>query len=169
MTFVEPFAAVPAPGRPQLFGPQTGLDSDPVPASLVGTTFGVYLKNAAHRSGSKTIPPPENLAASSSNMATGTPETGNLEQKRLAEVCQQFESLFVFQMLQAMRATVPEGGLFGTSMGQSVYKSMLDEQYALAMAKTGSMGIAKAMYDRLSKAIKPDQTDNPAPISLGPS
>lgn len=67
----------------------------------------------------------------------------------LEKASRQFESLLLNFMIREMRATVPESGLFPPSMAQDIFTSMLDEQYADAMAESGGIGLHKLLIDQL--------------------
>lgn len=64
------------------------------------------------------------------------------------EAAQQFESLFLQQMIKTMRDAVPDGGLMGSDQ-MDTYQGMYDEQLAVDLAKTGSIGIADLVYRQL--------------------
>lgn len=78
-------------------------------------------------------------------------EKGKDEEAKLMDACQQFESIFVHQMISQMRATIPEGGLFEKSQGEKIFQDMLDEKYAENISKAGGIGLAKILYDQLSE------------------
>ena len=62
----------------------------------------------------------------------------------LEEVAQEFESLFVFQMLKSARkAKLAEGILDGKA--HETYQTLLDQEYAKSMAKNQNFGIADAL------------------------
>lgn len=69
--------------------------------------------------------------------------------KQVMKVAQGFESIFVNQMLEAMRKTVTKGGLIPESSAEKTYAAMLDHEYAQAIAQTGELGLAKMVYDHL--------------------
>jgi len=69
----------------------------------------------------------------------------------LRPVAQQFEALFVQNMLKAMRQATPEGGLFNSS-GMESYQQMHDQQLALEMSQQGGIGLADAMVAQLQAA-----------------
>ena len=73
--------------------------------------------------------------------------------KRLMDACVEAESLFVGQMLKQMRSTVTKGELLHGGQTEEIFEDMLYDQYALSMSKTANLGIAKMMYQQLSKAI----------------
>lgn len=70
--------------------------------------------------------------------------------KKLKEACQELESVLVYQMIRAMRSTVPKGGLIDEGFGGEVFESMLDEEFARQMAKTGSTGLADLILRQLT-------------------
>jgi len=89
---------------------------------------------------------------------------GNLEQatqkkdEALMEACREFESIFVYYMLKAMRDTVPEGELIPRSMGEDIFESMLDEEIAKDVAKTDDFGLSKMLYEQLSRVnVHPEE------------
>ena len=68
----------------------------------------------------------------------------------LEEVAQEFESLFVFQMLKsARRAKLAEGIL--TNDANETYQSLLDQEYAKTIAKNQNFGIAEALVRQFGK------------------
>lgn len=74
---------------------------------------------------------------------------GHINQKLLS-ACQGFEAVFIKQMLDAMRNTVPKSGFLDGGIAQGIYKDMLYQQYADAMAKTANLGVARLLYNQLS-------------------
>lgn len=73
------------------------------------------------------------------------------DEKKLLEVCRDFESIFIKQMLDAMRNTVPESELTGGSLTEDIFEDMLYDEYAKEMSRTANLGIAEMMYQQLSK------------------
>lgn len=72
-----------------------------------------------------------------------------------AEAAGQVESLFAFQLLKAMRKTVPEDGLLSGGKGEDIARTLQDEMLADAIAKRGALGLAdqlRAGLDRLQPA-----------------
>ena len=87
------------------------------------------------------------------------PKTGHtqtLEQKlrRLRKVSQQFEAIFVRQMLQAMRKTVPNGGLLERGLQMEVYESLFDEKVAERIAQRNQLGLADLVFRQLAGKLK---------------
>lgn len=86
---------------------------------------------------------------------------GKQDPEREKVALQEFERVFLFQLLREMRSTVPENTLFGKSATNDYMQEMLDDHYAGVMAKSGQFGIAKQMEAQMHAprhptAEKPD-------------
>ncbi|MFZ5943904.1 MAG: rod-binding protein [Bacillota bacterium] len=88
------------------------------------------------------------------------------DKEKLINACQEFESLFIHQMISQMRAAIPEGGLLPKSQGEKIFEDMLDEQYALKMSKSGGIGLAKILYEDLSKNLASTNDDEPSTADI---
>lgn len=74
------------------------------------------------------------------------------DDQALMEACQELEAVFVNQLLRQMRATVPKNTLVEESMGSSIYKDMLDEEYSKMIAKSrNNFGLAEMLYKQLKR------------------
>lgn len=73
------------------------------------------------------------------------------DEKSLQSTCKQFESIFVNILMQNMRRTVSEGGLIEKSQAREMFEGMLDEEIAKEVSKEQGVGLAKTMYEQLSK------------------
>lgn len=83
-----------------------------------------------------------------------------------AEAAKQMESLFAFQLLKAMRKTVPEGGLLSGGKGEDIARTLQDEMLADAIAKRGALGLAEQLeagLDRLQPASGQGSEGAPGP------
>ena len=68
----------------------------------------------------------------------------------LEEVAQEFESLYVFQMLKsARRAKLAEGIL--TNQAFDTYQGLLDQEYSKKLAGAQNFGIAEALMRQFGK------------------
>ncbi len=75
--------------------------------------------------------------------------------KKLMDVCYEFESLMINQMLKVMKKTVhKENSLLYGGNAEEVFEDMLYDKYSMSMAKTANFGLAKQIYDQLNQ-IKP--------------
>ncbi|MFP4280598.1 MAG: rod-binding protein, partial [Halochromatium sp.] len=66
----------------------------------------------------------------------------------LREAAQQFEAMFLHQMIKQMRATVPNSDLTNSRQTQ-FYQSMLDHQWAQTLAERG-VGLADLLIEQLA-------------------
>lgn len=81
----------------------------------------------------------------------------NIKQKdvkskeELKKVCQEFEAIFLNQLLKSMRDTVPDSGFFHKGVSFNIIQSMHDEALADEISKSGGIGLAQQLYDQLSQ------------------
>ena len=69
----------------------------------------------------------------------------------LYKACQDFEALFIKQMLDVMRKTVHKGDdLLNAGMGQDIFEGMLYDEYAKKMAETAQFGLSDMIYRQIS-------------------
>lgn len=85
----------------------------------------------------------------------------------LPAVARQFESLFVQQMLKAMRAASPGDPLFDSDQGK-FYREQFDQQLATQLSERGGLGIADAIVRQLGGGQVP-QSPRTSPILPSPS
>jgi flagellar protein FlgJ len=69
--------------------------------------------------------------------------------RRLYKVSQEFEAIFIKQMLNVMRKSVSKTGLMDGGMAEEIFEDMLYDEYAQKMAESGSFGIANMIYKQL--------------------
>ncbi len=62
----------------------------------------------------------------------------------LKVVAEEFESLFVYQMLKSARKAKLSESLF-SNQGTETYESLLDQEYSKTLSKKHSFGIAEAL------------------------
>ncbi|HID98196.1 MAG TPA: hypothetical protein EYP57_08425 [Thermodesulfobacteriaceae bacterium] len=67
----------------------------------------------------------------------------------LKKVTEDFESLFINQMLQVMRKSIPRNGLLSGGIQEDVFTSMFDTEVARHLARGDGMGIGKKLYEEL--------------------
>jgi Rod binding domain-containing protein len=71
------------------------------------------------------------------------------DRDRIARVAREFESLFTSMMLKSMRKTIGENELMPASMGEKIYTSMLDDEYASRIGNQGTLGLAELIEKEL--------------------
>ena len=67
---------------------------------------------------------------------------GSADARALRQAAEDFEAVFMAQMLAPMLETVPSDGLFGGGPGEDIYRSLMAEEYGKAIARSGGVGIA---------------------------
>jgi flagellar protein FlgJ len=72
----------------------------------------------------------------------------------LKKSCQEFESMFLCEMVKAMRKTIPDGGLLPKDNATEIFQEMLDTETIRQGSSSQSLGIADAMYDQMAKLIE---------------
>ena len=72
---------------------------------------------------------------------------GKVEQARA--VAEQFESVFLSQMLSAMFEGVGDDDALGGSYAEDTYRGLLTESYADTISKSGGIGIADSIMREL--------------------
>lgn len=80
------------------------------------------------------------------------------ERQAARKVAREFEAMFVGMMLKSMRSTVPENSLTG-GHAEQIYRDMLDQEYAAAIASQRQLGLAQQLENQL---IRQNQVRPPA-------
>lgn len=75
----------------------------------------------------------------------------------LEKAAQQFESVFLNQLLKAMRSTVPENEFFNSGGPTKYYQQMYDAEMAKALSDGNSgMGIARLIVQQFEQNVDPE-------------
>ncbi len=82
--------------------------------------------------------------------AFSTNEKATTEQE-LKKACADFESIFIYTMLQKMRRTVPKSGLFHPMTGKDVYTTIMDQKVAEDLAGRGGLGLQKVLFENIRR------------------
>ena len=85
---------------------------------------------------------------------------------KLQGTARQLEGVFVLQMLKAMRATVPKGGIAETSNGEETFTSMLDQKLADRIPAQWKHGLTDALTKQL---MEREMTTRAAAASITPN
>ena len=75
------------------------------------------------------------------------------ERTRVRALSQQLEGVFLNQLFQAMRQTVPQDGVIDAAPGQQMFTQMLDERMASEAAKHMTRGLGDALYRQLAARL----------------
>ena len=72
--------------------------------------------------------------------------------KELKQISNQFESIFINQILKQSRKNRIENGLFN-SEAISTFNSMIDEQYSEILSKKTNFGISEALFNQFKSQV----------------
>jgi flagellar protein FlgJ len=95
------------------------------------------------------------------------PGVQKIDEGKLKKVCEDFESIFISQMLKVMRQSIPKTGLLDGGSQQDMYLSLFDEELSKSMAKKGGMGLGKILYQNIMNQGK-NRNPSPAELSAAP-
>ena len=107
-----------------------------------------------------TITPMTIITATDNGLASRHSELGNgaseISAKRLDSACTELESLFIHQLFQQMRATVPKSDLLGGGSAEELYTSMLDQELSKELAERGGIGLAALLKEQIALHVAPE-------------
>jgi peptidoglycan hydrolase FlgJ len=79
-------------------------------------------------------------------------KTPDEQRQALRRVAQEFEAIFLRQMIDSMRKTVDSGGLLEKNHGEQLFESLLDEEWSRKLAARGGAGsFGDLLYRQLSR------------------
>lgn len=78
------------------------------------------------------------------------------EKEKLKKTAQEFESVFIAQLLNTMDSTVEKSGFMSGGTVENKFRSMMNQYVAqdIARSPNSSFGIAKNMYEQMEKQMK---------------
>ena len=101
------------------------------------------------------MPQPLSALTLQANQLKKIPVTkGVSDDAKLREAANDFEAIFIQQMLKTMRKTSLESDFIKKSEGEKIFRSMLDEHYAILSAKSGRLGLGEMIYQQLKSNLK---------------
>jgi flagellar protein FlgJ len=92
-------------------------------------------------------------------------EVKKIDEGKLKKVCEDFESIFISQMLKMMRQTIPKSGLLDGGTQQDTYLSLFDQELSKNMAKRGGIGLGKILYQSVMNQGKNRNSSPPELIT----
>ena len=72
--------------------------------------------------------------------------------KELKEISNQFESIFINQILKQARKNKIENGLFDSD-AINTFNSLIDEQYSEILSKKTNFGISEALFNQFKSQV----------------
>ncbi len=74
--------------------------------------------------------------------------------KELQKATENFEAVLLNMVLKSMWKTIQKSDLFEKSNSSQIYEGLMLSSLSEEMAKNGGMGVAKVLYQQLSKEHK---------------
>ena len=100
-------------------------------------------------------PFPEAMLSLHSAKAPRIPKTNDpLEARKAAE---EFEAVFIAQMLAPMFQGLETDELFGGGPGEDIYRSVLIEEYGKSIARAGGIGLSDAIQREILRLQEASQ------------
>jgi flagellar protein FlgJ len=96
-------------------------------------------------------------SAPTTSAPTTSAAASSPERARLHQAAQQFEAIFVRQMLSSARAANFGDTLWGDDQGNQTFTAMRDERFADLTAQSGTLGLAKQVEAQLAGRLAPAQ------------
>ncbi len=81
----------------------------------------------------------------------GNDQVAGLDKQAAREAAEQFEAVFLSQMLQPMFETIPTDSFMGGGHAEKVYRGMMVDEMGKQIAKQGGVGIADTVYREILK------------------
>ena len=85
-----------------------------------------------------------------------SPLAGNTAPGEARKAAESFEAFFISQMLSDMFAGVETDPLFGGGAGETVFRSLMIDEYGKSLASAGGVGIADSV---LAEIIRLQETE----------
>ncbi len=91
-------------------------------------------------------------SAGAQTRATSAVNSANENQKKAKETADNFEAMFVGQMLKHMWEGVGNDPVFGGGHAEEMWQSMLTDEYGKNIVKTGALGISNSVMTSMLRA-----------------
>ena len=78
--------------------------------------------------------------------------SAKMSMEKIDKTANDFEGVFLSQMLQPMFQSVGVNSMFGGGHGEEIMRSMMVQEYGKMMAQRGNFGIAEAVKKEMIKA-----------------
>ena len=85
------------------------------------------------------------LAASKTAKAIGNIQNASTDENKAAAAAQEFEAVFISQMLTPMFEGLATDGIFGGGHAEKIYQSMMIEEYGKLLSQSGGIGVSGAV------------------------
>ena len=73
------------------------------------------------------------------------PAKAGADKEKAQRACKEFESILIYHMLSTMRKAFESGEDAEAGFGGGIFKSMMDEQLSIAIARSGGIGLSRLL------------------------
>jgi flagellar protein FlgJ len=73
------------------------------------------------------------------------------EEKRIHDAANEFESVFVSEMIKPMFEGISTEAPFGGGKGEEIFRGMMVQEYGKILSKTGGLGLSPQIADAMIK------------------
>ena len=94
---------------------------------------------------------PRAAAPEAPTKATAAGGGASAREAHAREIAEEFEALFLAQMMSPMFESLKTDGPFGGGSGEGIYRSLIVEEYGKSIAQAGGLGIADAVQREILK------------------
>ncbi len=91
------------------------------------------------------------LSAARLNVNGALPNARELDPQKIKETAQEFESVFIAEMLRPMFDGIKTSEMFGGGNSEKVYRDMQVDEYGKAISKAGGIGLADSIMREMIK------------------
>jgi Rod binding domain-containing protein len=85
------------------------------------------------------------------DISPALPPTAPTEQARAAKAAREFETFFIYQVLELMSPPPADDPFFGGGFAEQMFRQTLNEETAESIAAGGGFGIADHVLDQITK------------------
>lgn len=75
--------------------------------------------------------------------------SGSIDLKKAEEAAQEFEAVFIAEMIKPMFEGISTDGPFNGGKGEEVFRGMMIQEYGKMLSQTGNIGIASQVKDTM--------------------
>jgi len=91
------------------------------------------------------------LSASHLAQPPKLPNLNGVDMKRMRETAEDFEAVFLSEMLRPMFQNIEASAPFGGGPGEKIYRDMQVDEYGKALARSGGIGLADSVMREMIK------------------
>lgn len=94
-----------------------------------------------------------NAQLSAARMASplSMPATNSADMQKIKKTAQEFEAVFIAEMLRPMFENIEAAEPFGGGNGEKIYRDMQVDEYGKAISKSGGIGLADSIMREMIK------------------